>query len=300
MDIVPELSPTTAPRLPPELERVIFEVVAMSDARDIPILMRVAWRVKHWVQPLLYRTIVILWIENASKKYDFPVISVRILLDMVTRKQSLPLRQFCREMFWDTEERENEEDDFERILAACPNITNLFFYPMKNTAQYIPMLNRMHRLTRFASHLNRLFDPHPVDFGYAFLRNVTHLELLDDDIEVSDYLLDRLRRAPCLTHVAFDLASGIAALHACIRAFTQLQCIVFLQNDILLDVEEPETDDDRFVCIRQSDFRADWIRGATTGIDYWTIADGFIAAKRAGKTDRSNYLIADTDVSWIR
>ncbi|KAK7017754.1 hypothetical protein R3P38DRAFT_1315242 [Favolaschia claudopus] len=286
MGVVSEQPPIDAPRLPPELERVIFEVAAMTDARDIPILMRVAWRVQHWVQPLLYRTIVILWIENASKKYDFPVISVPTLLGIVTRKESLPLHQFVHEMLWDTDDRDDEEDDFERILAACPNITNLFFYPITVTPQYILMLNRMDHLTRFSSHLNRLFDPGPVDFGCAFLRNVTHLELMDDHIEVTGYL-DNLRRAPKLTHIAFNIGSGVVALHTCIRPFTQLQCIVFLQNDISLDVEKPEAEDDRFVCIEQSDFRADWIRGATTGVDYWSIADGFIAAKRAGKTDRT-------------
>ncbi|KAJ7131272.1 hypothetical protein C8R44DRAFT_871785 [Mycena epipterygia] len=37
-----------------ELERKIFELAALSRPKAIPTLMRVAWRVKLWVEPLLY------------------------------------------------------------------------------------------------------------------------------------------------------------------------------------------------------------------------------------------------------
>ncbi|KAJ6463143.1 hypothetical protein C8R47DRAFT_84072 [Mycena vitilis] len=45
--------------LPFELERIIFEVAAASAPRSIPQLALVAWRVKIWVEPFLYRTIVV-------------------------------------------------------------------------------------------------------------------------------------------------------------------------------------------------------------------------------------------------
>jgi hypothetical protein len=35
-------------RLPPELERTIFEIAALLEPTNIPTLMRIAWRVKHW------------------------------------------------------------------------------------------------------------------------------------------------------------------------------------------------------------------------------------------------------------
>ena len=40
--------PSTDPRLPVELERIIFEFAAYSDRRKIPTLMCVAPRVKEW------------------------------------------------------------------------------------------------------------------------------------------------------------------------------------------------------------------------------------------------------------
>ncbi|KAJ6533885.1 hypothetical protein DFH09DRAFT_1181010 [Mycena vulgaris] len=50
---------TVSPTLPLDLERKIFERTALSRPVCIPNLMRVAWRVQHWVEPLLYRTLVV-------------------------------------------------------------------------------------------------------------------------------------------------------------------------------------------------------------------------------------------------
>jgi hypothetical protein len=42
------------------------------------------------------------------------------------------------------------------------------------------------------------------------------------------------------------------------------------------------------VCIQQDkDFRVDWLRGVHSGEDYWALADAFIAAKRAGRVERT-------------
>ncbi|KAK7026386.1 hypothetical protein R3P38DRAFT_2949538 [Favolaschia claudopus] len=54
----------------------------------------------------------------------------------------------------------------------------------------------------------------------------------------------------------------------------------------------PRSADDRFVVLRQIRWFEDWLRGAIIGEDYWALADRFIAAKRAGKVDRSCYHIS--------
>ncbi|TFK61831.1 hypothetical protein BDN72DRAFT_423301 [Pluteus cervinus] len=46
------------PRFPPEIERSIFEYAASFERLDIPTLMRVAQRVRIWVEPILYLTII--------------------------------------------------------------------------------------------------------------------------------------------------------------------------------------------------------------------------------------------------
>jgi hypothetical protein len=87
---------------------------------------------------------------------------------------------------------------------------------------------------------------------------------------------------PNLTHVAFNPIAGVGALHASVRTNMQLRCIVFFT----LAETHPDSDDARVLCIRQTNFRVDWLRGAATGQDYWALADAFIAAKHAEKVDR--------------
>ncbi|KAJ7256890.1 hypothetical protein C8J57DRAFT_1343247 [Mycena rebaudengoi] len=51
--------PYTPPSFPPELEREIFEIAATEHPETIPTLVLVAHRVLHWIEPLLYRTLLL-------------------------------------------------------------------------------------------------------------------------------------------------------------------------------------------------------------------------------------------------
>ncbi|KAK7012949.1 hypothetical protein R3P38DRAFT_3278183 [Favolaschia claudopus] len=57
-------------------------------------------------------------------------------------------------------------------------------------------------------------------------------------------------------------------------------------------------DDDRMVCMIYDHYVRHWFSGAATGQDYWSVADDFIAAKRPGKIDRSQYFVDAEDDSW--
>ncbi|KAJ7495503.1 hypothetical protein FB451DRAFT_1387524 [Mycena latifolia] len=74
--------------LPLELERQIFELTAVSRPVSIPNLLRVAWRVKHWVEPLLYRTLVI----GADSIQGFPSCSTEIFTYIAFTKSGSFLR----------------------------------------------------------------------------------------------------------------------------------------------------------------------------------------------------------------
>ncbi|KAJ7443899.1 hypothetical protein B0H11DRAFT_452304 [Mycena galericulata] len=75
--------PTPSLQVPPELERQIFEISALSRPRAIPRLMLAAWRVKEWVEPLLYRTIVLKYGPRAD---HYPAFTVDILLTSIRSK----------------------------------------------------------------------------------------------------------------------------------------------------------------------------------------------------------------------
>ncbi|KAJ7741701.1 hypothetical protein B0H16DRAFT_1564897 [Mycena metata] len=68
----------SSPVLPPELERIIFEMAALLRPTNIPNLMRTAWRVKNWVEPLLYRTVFIQPMLSTSYHIDeFPQLTLQ-------------------------------------------------------------------------------------------------------------------------------------------------------------------------------------------------------------------------------
>ncbi|KAF8649087.1 hypothetical protein AX16_006034 [Volvariella volvacea WC 439] len=48
------------PRLPEELERIIFEIAAREDrSRMLPTLLQVARRVREWLQAIIYKTVIL-------------------------------------------------------------------------------------------------------------------------------------------------------------------------------------------------------------------------------------------------
>ncbi|KAJ7629850.1 hypothetical protein B0H17DRAFT_1091096 [Mycena rosella] len=75
----------STPALPPELERQIFEICALFRPVSIPKLMLVAWRVKQWIEPILYRTVVIGALESATRDTEFPVFTFDILQASIRR-----------------------------------------------------------------------------------------------------------------------------------------------------------------------------------------------------------------------
>ncbi|KAJ7909800.1 hypothetical protein B0H13DRAFT_1877408 [Mycena leptocephala] len=129
-----------------------------------------------------------------------------------------------------------------------------------------------------------------VDTAYVY-RNLTHLELLDD----------RRRPVPEAPALAIALYARLGRMRAsggsrASRILPSTRCIVFLTTTpVTMGVESPLLADDRFVAVEQrGDYRADWVRGVHTGDDYWAVADAVVAARRAGKVDRTWYPIRDT------
>ncbi|KAF7369649.1 hypothetical protein MVEN_00295900 [Mycena venus] len=267
----------TEPRLPPELERSIFEIAALWRPTDMPALLRIAWRVKLWYFP-----------DRTSS-----VSPLDTLLNKISTESGSLVLSSVRHIFLELEQ-DQKISVVDAILTACPHVTNIFVFD-NPTPEYLPILSRLPRLLRLATDLPPLFSPGVIDFGAPLFRNLTHLELIDGSRD----LPADLTVMPNLTHIAFNVDSGIAALHAQIQANTQLRCIAFLRRSGFAEIS-PIPEDARFLCIQQTNFRADWLRGATIGVDYWELADAFIAAKQAGKIDRSQYCISDTDrdPSW--
>ncbi|KAJ7321089.1 hypothetical protein DFH08DRAFT_889920 [Mycena albidolilacea] len=116
--------PPSNPRVPADMEREIFEIAALARPTAIPILMLVAKRVKDWVEPLLYRVLVI-FIYYRQEMRGFPVITPEILQRVVATQPPQFLQNHVKHLFL----KDLRSSELETILAACSGVTNLYSYP---------------------------------------------------------------------------------------------------------------------------------------------------------------------------
>ncbi|KAJ7849503.1 hypothetical protein B0H14DRAFT_2765353 [Mycena olivaceomarginata] len=235
------------PRLPPELEQKIFEIAALLRPTRIPTLMLV-------VEPLLYR-VVFLGDRYGDDDDDLSHDRLRHVRHLLIGIQN-----------W---------------LLACSNITTLYaFFRVSSTSGILPCLSgltNIRYLTIDSAALLGSTVPSPL------FHTVTHLELLDFTIASKDDICRNIALIPHLTHLAINPSLDSRLSHPEISANTQLQCIVFLSAETPLD-GSVLLDDNRFVCIDENiRYYVDWLKGAVSGDDYWSLADAFLAARRAGK-----------------
>ncbi|KAJ7900779.1 hypothetical protein B0H13DRAFT_1883404 [Mycena leptocephala] len=304
MRVVPTVHIGARSRLPPELERKIFEIAALCRPTNIPRLMLVAWRIKEWLHPLSYRVLLFCL---SPPIHGFPVLPPGRILRDIVQKPSGFLTHAVRHLFLEY----ISPSHIEPVLCACARATTVFTRTCLRP-RHLRALAAMDCLRRLTMPLETLLPQggpaekknDVVDTAYVF-RNLTHLELLDDRRRpvpeapaLAIALYARLGRMPRLTHIAFHPGPNNVnpALDAALSADARLQCIVFLTTTpVTMGVESPLLADGRFVAVeRRGDYRVDWVRGVHTGDDYWAVADAVVAARRAGKVDRTWYPIRDT------
>ncbi|KAJ6459045.1 hypothetical protein C8R45DRAFT_1031331 [Mycena sanguinolenta] len=266
--------------LPPELENMIFEIAALARPKQIPTLMLVARRVKCWVEPLLYR-VVLLKSRYDHEAYDqvgLPALSMDVL-DQTSFNGFRHVRHlFIGGIF--------EETVVKSWLLACPGTTNLYA-EFDLTPEILACLNDFRNLQYLTIEVHALHDN---NVSLPFLHTVTHLELLNSDADNISGVCRNLSLMPHLTHIALNSDPDSRLTHAALCDNVQLQCIVFLSTPVPLN--GPLLDDSRFVCVDETVvYYVDWLYGAVSGDDYWALADAFLAARRAGKTDRGRYRI---------
>ncbi|KAJ6495187.1 hypothetical protein C8R45DRAFT_164190 [Mycena sanguinolenta] len=274
------------PRLPPELEHRIFQIAALARPVGIPALMLVARRVKIWVEPILYRVVFLNGPTVIYKKdlrdLGLPIFTVDALEERSPNSFG-HVRHLC------IDDAFVGDTALEGWLLACIGATNLYAW-ITCSPHVIPLISSFTNVQYLTIDVRALCGtavPLPL-----FL-TVTHLELLDftDDGTQLKSVCRNILLIPRLTHIALNSSLDSNLSHAALRANTQLQCIVFVSPATSLDAS-PLLDDDRFVCIDEElDYYKDWLNGAVFGEDLWSFADAFLAARRAGIIERSEYRI---------
>ncbi|KAJ7466668.1 hypothetical protein B0H11DRAFT_1733189 [Mycena galericulata] len=239
-------SSLTLPILPVELEKEIFEIAAYSRPLCIPKLMLVAWRVKIWVEPLLYRIVVLLGDLDClclEEMEGYPYEDDKIF----TRIQSTPtsvfrnsVRHLCLNLIF--------EPVAEFILSASPGVEDLWIvsYGAGNTS-LLPIIGPL-PLKRLHCCLEALFIPETqIDFAHQLFSHLTHLEIFTDNNPEVTQPWSEIALIPHLTHLSFNdvdlLSLSLNILNTC----KSLQVLVFLMFYISeyppLIEEHPELDD---------------------------------------------------------
>ncbi|KAJ7767137.1 hypothetical protein B0H16DRAFT_351706 [Mycena metata] len=270
-------APMLTRKLPNELERVIFLDAAISRPANIPALILVAWRVKHWVEPLLYHIVCLSRIGAPMEGY--PRFTIDVMLRAIQRKPASFFHDNVQHLCLNSGSTAQQA----AILRACTGVKNLCI-PNHSLEPHLDAIDAMAPCRLMFSH------DLSVSFGDSIFRNITHLSVEDvgNARDEGNWAPD-LHLIPNLTHFSFYLDNISRELGPPIAACPRLQCIVMhcYTNLEMVHVEEIEqawlSNDIRFVMIRwdRHDFFGDWQRGAATGQDFWVLAEASIAAKRA-------------------
>ncbi|KAJ7112067.1 hypothetical protein C8R43DRAFT_153863 [Mycena crocata] len=263
---------TLLPRFPIELERQIFEICACWYPISIPKLILVAWRVKEWVEPLLYRTIVL---SNITPIAGYPSAAAPIKSLLCSKPTSF-LRTHVRNVHL------GEADELTRklILSECTGIENLWTRQHPNDAviQLLAALSPRHLYAIIHPLLDTLSPSH------SFFSKMTHLQLIGDAWNPAPNHMGNwsgLSLIPQLTHLSFIDPVFITIcrplLHSC-KLLALLVCLDTFEGDQQSRADERIQaeglqQDLRFVAMRCEYFHKDWQMGVYTGSDYWTRAE---------------------------
>ncbi|KAF7317334.1 O-methyltransferase family 3 protein [Mycena chlorophos] len=219
-----DVATRTEPRLPLELERDIFESVAGAEFAAIPGLLRVAQRVKLWLEPRLYRRLVI----GGSSSRDQE--SLRAAL----RKPDAFLASAVHQLVLDTEFEAQIKHDVPRlaVLSSVTQVAIVIGLDVRTLLSVLPL-----RITRLTADFHDLFGvgayaapKRTTVVTHPILRSVSHLWLTRNTLLFPDPegLAAMLGLLPALTHLALfqsflygsdddDLALPRKILAACPR-----------------------------------------------------------------------------------
>ncbi|KAJ6535230.1 hypothetical protein DFH09DRAFT_1284033 [Mycena vulgaris] len=275
--------------LPLELERHIFELAALSRPVSIPNFMRVAWRVKHWVEPLLYRTLVI----ATNNIEEIPRFGMETFDRIARTKPASLLRDSVRNLivgFVGVEQ-------IKLILATCTGLENIWIAATgSSTTPLLPAVEgiSLRHLYCDFEQLSRFVIAFE-SFAQPFFSHLTHLELFNglNDADEDPAAWHGIVGLPHLTHLSFAAIHLIELCPHLLDTCKSLHALIILgfpRTAFLLRTELALLEKDpRFVLMPLERYIQDWQVGVLTGVDYWARADTFIARRTSGEIQGSAY-----------
>ncbi|KAJ6496267.1 hypothetical protein C8R45DRAFT_1132315 [Mycena sanguinolenta] len=239
------------PLLPPELEKEIFEVLALSSLTLIPKLVLVSKRVRIWLEPLLYKHLSVCDPHFRHTRSELLRISSDEYLEILNSKPASFLRDHVHHLAM----ANLPDATVERALSSCTEIRS-------NAASFS-------RLT----HLE-IFGPQtqsatcwPGDLSR--LPALTHLLIHWSPEEFSE---------PPLR----DILAECRALEVLIRS---------LMHEKHAERYGYFADDVRAVTWLSKMFLDEWEKSMLGGEDHWFLADAFVHRRQTGQQNAAEYAI---------
>ncbi|KAJ7843660.1 hypothetical protein B0H14DRAFT_1011672 [Mycena olivaceomarginata] len=247
--------------LPAELQRQVFELAAFLHPECLLELVLVAWRIKEWMQPLLYRT---LSIHPRIVQSEFPRLSLGAVAKLST-SQPDALRAHTRHICF-VDFRPDDVAPAADFLALCPVTVDLAFIDTPWWVAYPDMLGTL-PLQRFAFcpySLDRELRPAPFDGTRAIFSEVTHLDIVDWEFaHWSDW--SGLAQMLKLTHLSTAHPMSRAVVLGILEHCELLEVLVLrYRAQWRLDEDHKSavvTEDPRFVMLVVEDHLAEWKSG---------------------------------------
>ncbi|KAJ7613221.1 hypothetical protein FB45DRAFT_939193, partial [Roridomyces roridus] len=288
----------SGPSVPLDLEHTIFRIAALSRPSRIPNLMLVAHRVKVWVEPLMYRVVLLHDDNDEGLMLDgLPRLTYNTFLCLLTTKPPEFFASSVKHLFLGnaSPSPHSLSDHMRSILDTCTGVLSLND-TLRLSSAHRGLLHPLQHLRRVVMDL-QFFPLHrapgfpPLEFSQPWFAHITHLEVTHCSPGIpGSRNLACLRRIPHLTHFAFhdrEMCDTVAPL---LGGCLQLECVVLMITRSLHngDVELGGLGEDKRFFVMESTenvvkFWRLWQRGAMGWDGYWELAEAFIAARRAGQ-----------------
>ncbi|KAJ7127249.1 hypothetical protein C8R43DRAFT_699744 [Mycena crocata] len=287
----PDLYPRS-PVFPPELERVIFEITAQDRPLSIPALMLVGKRVKFWLEPLLYRTIVLA--DPATVCEGYIAAKWQAFTAVIQSKPPPFFRDSVRHLLLSSSV---PPEAAALILVACSGVEDLSIqtrFTIPNLLTFISSLPK-----RLYCNLTEIFpSPWEMDFTHRLFSQITHIaitEYVEDELDI----WRGLALIPHLSHLSFTWTLYLPLFPVLLHTCKSLKVLVVVDEDLGGSIEDSVADlaeDPRFISMpAHIDCIQDWQNGVHTGVDDWSMAEDFIAKRRSGEIDRLQYRISEEE-----
>ncbi|KAF7319207.1 hypothetical protein HMN09_00257400 [Mycena chlorophos] len=248
-----------SPRLPPELERYIFEILAKASGKECLGLRLVAQRVRAWIEPFLFETLILDG-QDCARLLDVAGASSMSLVRrlVITNTTRCP----------------------EKILVCCSGITHLALDSVVSGDPSLhPILLSLSNLRHLSIHALEL-PPNIIASAesHAALQQLSHLTILDY-FHFPEPLLSFVASLSALTHLAFFHAPLCVTTQRFLDMCPNLVVLVLLAEDEA-DLARKALGNKGVVAL--GDPRAvfcvggEWWNGATVGSSiesYWRSAE---------------------------